>query len=61
MNASDLREKSVEELRQLRAELRDKLFRDRMKHYAGQLDKPSQIRDTRRAIARLETVLSERG
>lgn len=60
MSVENLRDKSVEELKALEAELREQLFRNRMKHYAGQLDKPSQLRQTRREIARVATVLGER-
>ena len=60
MNATEIREKSTDELRSLQTELRDEYFRLRMQHYTGQLEQPSTLKKTRRAIARVETVLNER-
>lgn len=60
MKAQELREKSVEELQQLGNEKREELFRLRMQHYTGQLDQPSQLRATRKDIARIETLIHER-
>ncbi len=60
MKASDLREKGSDELRTLETGLQQELFQLRMQLYTGQLDKPSRIRETRRAIARVKTILSAR-
>lgn len=60
MNASELRDKGSDELRSLESGLQQELFQLRMQLYTGQLDKPSRIRDTRRAIARVKTILGAR-
>lgn len=60
MNASELREKSLEELRELGTERRRELFDLRFKHYTGQLTSTATLRTTRRDIARIETIIRER-
>lgn len=60
MNAEEIREKSDAELKELNTSLRDELFRLRMQHYTGQLDRPSRMREVRRDIARVETILRQR-
>ena len=60
MKTAEIREKSSAELESLSHELGDELFRLRMQHYTGQLDQPTKLRQTRRAIARVKTVLNER-
>jgi large subunit ribosomal protein L29 len=60
MKAAEIRSKTDEELQATATELREKLFRLRMQLYTGQLEKPGSIKQTRRTIARVETVLTER-
>ena len=60
MKASELKEKSDKELVELERQLRDELFRMRMKHYSGQLQDVAQMRNTRRDIARILTVRTQR-
>ncbi len=60
MNAAELREKNNDELSALDAELREELFRLKMQHYTGQLDKVSRLKETRRSIARISTIRRER-
>ena len=60
MKSSELKEKSDQELVELERQLRDELFRMRMKHYSGQLQDVAQMRTKRRDIARILTVRSER-
>ncbi len=59
MKASELKGKSAGELVELERQLRDELFRLRMKHYSGQLQSVSELRKKRRAIARVKTVQSQ--
>lgn len=59
MKAVELRGKSEAELVELERELRDELFRLRMKHFTGQLQRVSELKEKRRDIARVLTVLSE--
>ncbi|HDP88353.1 MAG TPA: 50S ribosomal protein L29 [Thioalkalivibrio sp.] len=60
MKATELREKSVDELQ---GELLNKLedqFKLRMQKAVGQLQAPSSIKSVRRDIARIRTVLNEK-
>ena len=60
MKASELREKSVSELRtELQALLREQ-FNLRMQKGTGQLAQPHLLRNVRRDIARIHTVLREK-
>lgn len=61
MKAKELREKSDQELAELERELRDELFRLKMRHYSGQLQSVAEMRAKRRDIARVKTVRHERG
>jgi large subunit ribosomal protein L29 len=61
MKASDLREKSVEDLRELQASLARDTFQNRLKNFTNRLDDTSQIRKTKRDLARVITLLGERG
>ncbi|MDG9729498.1 50S ribosomal protein L29 [Ignatzschineria sp. RMDPL8A] len=58
--ASQLREKSVEELRETRVELQRGLFNLRMQKATGQLTKPHQFKENRREIARINHVLNDK-
>ncbi len=59
MKASELREKSIEELTASLLELSKEQFNLRMQKGTGQLAKSSQIKQVRRDIARINTVISE--
>ncbi|MGB5097577.1 MAG: 50S ribosomal protein L29 [Porticoccaceae bacterium] len=61
MKASDLREQSVESLQKVLLEQRHEQFLQRMKGATGQLDANHVMRVTRRDIARIKTVLNEKG
>ena len=60
MKAKDLRERSTEDLAELKATLTKDLFSHKMKNFTGQLDDTSSIGKTRKDIARIELLLSER-
>ena len=60
MKAKDLRAKSDQELEKELSELSREAFNLRMQQGTGQLSRPSQMRQTRRDIARIKTVLNER-
>ena len=60
MNATELREKSIDELEALDTEYRRRLFDLRFKHYTGQLVNTADLKATRRGIARIQTVIRER-
>ena len=60
MEAKEFRELSPDELTQKRRELKQQAFHLRLNRAAGRLESPMKIRQTRRDIARLETVLREK-
>jgi large subunit ribosomal protein L29 len=60
MKASELRQKSVEELQQELLALRREHFNLRMQRATNQLGKPHLFRQVRRNIARLKTILDEK-
>jgi large subunit ribosomal protein L29 len=60
VKAQALREQTVEEIQTRISELREELFNLRFRNSMKQLDNPLKIREGRREMARLLTVLSER-
>ena len=60
MRASELREQTVEELREKETELAEQLFALRLQKVTGQLENPAKIPTVRRDLARVLTVLKER-
>ncbi|PPD33114.1 MAG: 50S ribosomal protein L29 [Methylomonas sp.] len=60
MNASELRNKSKDELMSNLLDLAREQFNLRMQKGTGQLVKSSQVKQVRRDIARINTVLSEK-
>ena len=59
MKADKIREMSADELRTRERELQEQLFRLRFQKSLGQLDNGLKIRETRRDIARVKTVLRQ--
>ncbi|WP_347987429.1 50S ribosomal protein L29 [Methylomonas sp. AM2-LC] len=59
MNATELRKKSKDELNASLVELSREQFNLRMQKGSGQLAKSSEIKQVRRDIARINTVLTE--
>ncbi len=60
MNASKLREMSVEDLESEGQELSEQMFRLRFQKATGQLENRTKIRQIRRDLARIKTILTER-
>jgi large subunit ribosomal protein L29 len=61
MKARDLRDKSDSELAEQERELREELFNLRFQHATGQLENTMAIIRVRKDIARVRTILRERG
>jgi large subunit ribosomal protein L29 len=59
MRPAELRKKSAEELDALMLDLHREQFNLRMQKGSGQLTKPSRMKEVRRDIARIKTVLTE--
>ena len=59
MKAKDLRERTVDDLRDLEKSLAKDTFTHRFKNFTNRLDDTSLIRKTRRDLARVKTLLRE--
>ncbi len=60
MTATELRELPDDELRQQLSESKEELFNLRFQVVTGQLDNPRRIKEVKREIARVLTVMRER-
>jgi len=60
MNAKDLTQKSVEELKAHLLEQHQEQFKFRMQAATGQLSQTHLLKQTRRDIARIKTVLTQK-
>jgi large subunit ribosomal protein L29 len=60
MKATELREKSADELQEALNGLLKEQFNLRMQQGTGQLSRPSQMKAVRRDIARVKTVMHEK-
>jgi large subunit ribosomal protein L29 len=60
MKASDIRAKTVDELKQQVDELSKEAFNLRFQKASGQLENTARVRQVRRDIARIKTILGER-
>jgi len=60
MKPEQIREKSDEELIQLRDDLQEELFNLRFQLVSRQLDNPLRIRMVRRDLARVKTIVRQR-
>ncbi len=59
MKASEIRDMSIEEMRQNVLDLNEELFNLRFQHGAGQLENPQKLKQTKRDIARIRTIIRE--
>ena len=60
MKAAKVREMGLDELRTKERELSEQLFRLRVQQSLGQLDNAIKLREIRRDVARVKTVLKEK-
>ena len=60
MKAKDIRERSDDELRKALGDLEEQLFKLRFQKSTGQIENPIKIREVRKDIARVRTVMTER-
>ena len=61
MQTDEMREKSIEELQNQVNDLKQELFNLRFQHATHQLEDTSRIRQVRRSIARVKTIINEKG
>jgi large subunit ribosomal protein L29 len=60
MKAAELRDMDADALDAKAKELDDQLFRMRIQKSMGQLEAPGKVRDVRRDLARVKTILREK-
>lgn len=59
MKTNELREKNMTELTQELQELKSELFKLRFQHATNQLDNPMKLKNVKKDIARVKTVIRE--
>jgi large subunit ribosomal protein L29 len=59
MKAKELRQMSGEELRKKETAMREELFKLKFQHGIRRLENPARLRQLRKSIARVQTVLTE--
>ena len=59
-NTAELREKTVDELQTRERELTEQLFKLRFQRATGRIESPAKMRQVRREIARIKTLLNEK-
>ena len=60
MKTNELRNLTTEELTKKVTESKEELFNIRMQKATGMLEKPSRIKELRKTVARINTILNER-
>jgi large subunit ribosomal protein L29 len=60
MEAKELRDMSIGDLNQKRAELREEIGHLQLKRATSRLENPMRLRETKRDLARVETILREK-
>lgn len=59
MKASEIRELNIAEMQQKVGDLKDELFNLYFQHEIGQLENPQRMKQTKRDIARVKTIIRE--
>lgn len=60
MKASEMRDKTVDELQQQRQDLKKELFNLNFQKVTGEIENPMRIRKVRKDVARILTVINEK-
>jgi large subunit ribosomal protein L29 len=60
MKVNEIRDLTSEEIENKIKEIKEELFNLRFKQATGNLEKPSRIKELRKTIARMKTILRER-
>ncbi len=60
MKVKEIRELTTEQIKAKIAEFKDEIFSLRMQQATGNLEKPSRIKELRKDVARMKTILAER-
>lgn len=60
MKAKEIKAMTVDEIQNKLTEMQDKLFKQKIQKSLGQADNPHKLRGTRKDIAKLLTILTEK-
>jgi large subunit ribosomal protein L29 len=60
VKAEKVRDMSEDELLKKEEDLQDQVLRLRIQHTTAQLDRPAKLREARKDLARVKTILAER-
>jgi large subunit ribosomal protein L29 len=60
MKTAELRDKSIDELHTRERDLAEQLYKLRFQRATGRIENPSKIREVKKEIARIKTLLGER-
>ena len=60
MKAAEVRDMTVQELENKLVDLKKELFALRFQHTVNQLDNPARLKDVKKDIARVKTILTEK-
>jgi len=60
LKANKIKEMTSQELSEKMVELKNELFNLRFQHVTGQLENPIKMRDTKKQIARVKTIIREK-
>jgi large subunit ribosomal protein L29 len=60
MKSSQMREKTADELHSREKELSEQLYKLRFQRATGRMEAPSKVKQVRREIARIKTLLGEK-
>jgi large subunit ribosomal protein L29 len=59
MKTTEVREMNLEEMQRKVNDLKEELFNLRFQHEIGQLENPNRMKQTRKDIARVKTIIRE--
>jgi len=59
MKASEIRDMNLDEMHSKVSDLKEELFNLRFQHEIGQLENPQRMKQTKKDIARAETIIKE--
>jgi large subunit ribosomal protein L29 len=59
MKASEIRDMTPDEMHSKISDLKEELFNLRFQHEIGQLENPQRVKQTKKDIARMETIINE--
>jgi large subunit ribosomal protein L29 len=59
MKASEIRDMNLDEMQLKVVDLKEELFNLRFQHEIGQLENPQRMKQTKKDIARMQTIIKE--